>query len=206
MKKEELNYYDMFISSMECAENCARIITEYIENFDSSKSEEIAKEVHKFENDADNNLHRIVDFLIKDFLPPIEREDIMKLSHSIDDLVDNVDEIAINIEIYEINKLRGEIRDFMVLIFEAVQNLKELLELFRNKKNYGKAREKVIAANIYEEKADDLYQSAIRSLYSSENNPIEVIKWTTIYNCLENCMDINETVANCIDEIIAKNN
>lgn len=57
MKKEELNYYDMFISSMDCAENCARIIKEYIENFDSNKSVEIAKEVHKYENDADSNLH-----------------------------------------------------------------------------------------------------------------------------------------------------
>jgi len=51
----------------------------------------ILKQVHQIENEADKNLHEIINYLIKDFLPPIEREDIITLSHRIDDVIDCID-------------------------------------------------------------------------------------------------------------------
>ena len=51
----------------------------------------ILKQVHQIENEADKNLHEIINYLIKDFLPPIEREDIITLSYRIDDVIDCID-------------------------------------------------------------------------------------------------------------------
>ena len=45
-----------------------------------------------------------------------------------------------------------------------------------------------------------------QNLFTNESNPIEIIKWRKIYDCLENCMDSCEKIANSVDEIILKLN
>ena len=46
---------------------------------------------------------------------------------------------------------------------------------------------------------------SIKNLYDTETNPIEVLKWHTIYECIENCIDSFECVANCVEEVLMKN-
>ena len=90
MKKQELNYYDEFIKNIEIAYQISNILKEYIDKFKTEDSEEIEQKVHKLENDADYNLHNLKNYLVKDFLPPIEREDIILLVNKIDDVIDNL--------------------------------------------------------------------------------------------------------------------
>ena len=52
----------------------------------------------------------ILKYLIKDFLPPIEREDIIMLSNLIDDTIDCIDEVVINIDILTVVYLRNDIK------------------------------------------------------------------------------------------------
>ena len=42
-------------------------------------------------------------------------------------------------------------------------------------------------------------------LYKNENDPINLIKWTNIYSCLEDAIDSCEEVANCIEDVVMKN-
>ena len=106
MKKQELNYYDEFIKNIEIAYQISNILKEYIDKFKTEDSEEIEQKVHKLENDADYNLHNLKNYLVKDFLPPIEREDIILLVNKIDDVIDNLDEIVIDFNILNVTDLR----------------------------------------------------------------------------------------------------
>ena len=78
-KKEELNYFDNFVKNANYALESAKILKEYIDNFDANKSIEKENMVHNLENEADKNQHLVLNYLIKDFLPPIDREDIIML-------------------------------------------------------------------------------------------------------------------------------
>lgn len=205
MKRQELNYYDEFIKNVEIALEMSMILRDYANDFDYNKSEEIEAKVHKFENDADQNLHTILNYLIKDFLPPIEREDIVMLVNKIDDVVDNIDEIVINLDILDVTNLREDFKEFADLIYKICLNQKEMLLKFKNLKKYEEIQEMVVNTNKLEELGDKLYGQAIRNLYHTEKNPIEISKWHTLYECLENCFDSCESVANCIEAIIMKN-
>ena len=101
-KENKLDYFDKFIKNADIAVQISTILKKYIDNFDGSISKEIEEQVHKLENEADQNLHDTLDFLAKDFLPPIEREDIVLLTNKIDDTIDYLDEIAINFNILNI--------------------------------------------------------------------------------------------------------
>ena len=204
-KKEELNYFDNFVKNANYALESAKILKEYIDNFDANKSIEKENMVHNLENEADKNQHLVLNYLIKDFLPPIDREDIIMLCHKIDDISDNIDEVVINIDILNVKKLRDDVKTFAELLLNACEKTTEMLNKFKNIKKFAEIKEVIIEINKLEEDGDKLYQDAIRNLYNNPKDPIEVITWTTLYNCLENCFDSCENVADCVEEILMKN-
>ena len=106
MKKEKFNYYNEFITNINYTLESAQILNDYISDFDSTKSAKKEEMVHNLENEADKSLHNILNYLVKDFIPPIDREDIIQISNSIDDLEDCIDDVVIKINIYKITKLR----------------------------------------------------------------------------------------------------
>ena len=64
----------------------------------------------------------------------------------------------------------------------------------------------MIKINEAEDMGDKIYQKSMKNLFTNESNPIEIIKWRKIYDCLENCMDSCEKIANNVEEIILKLN
>ncbi len=204
-KKDELNYFEQFLKNSNFALESTKILKDYIENFDYRKSREIEEKVHELENEADKNQHVVLNYLIKDFLPPIDREDIIMLCHKIDDVIDDIDELVINLNIFDVKSLREDTTEFIDLLLECCENVNELFIRFKNIKKFAEIKEVVIKINKLEEQGDILFQKAIRNLYKNSNDPIEIIIWTTLYNCMETCFDSCENVAECIEEIIMKN-
>ena len=206
MKKlESLNYYDGFIRNAEYALEIANVLRDYMLHFNAEKAKEIEEKVHFIENEADKSQHEILNHLVKDFVPPIDREDIMNLCHVIDTVVDNIDEIVIDIDIYHITNLAEDINDYVELLNEITQTLLDLISDLKNVKKRDRIKENVIKINKLEEDGDRLFQKSIRALYENPKDPIEVIKWTTLYNCFENCFDSIERVSDVVDEIVMKN-
>ena len=204
MKKKELNYYDEFIKNVEICCEISNILKQHIDNFQNEDPKETEEMVHKLENDADLNLHNIKNYLVKDFLPPIDREDIILLSNKIDNAVDDLDEIIIDLNIYNINELRNDFKDFADLICQMSAKLSEVMNNFKDKKKYDQTKALIIEINGLEEQGDRLYENAIKNLYNTEQNPIEILKWNNIYGTLEDAIDSFEGVADYVEEILMK--
>lgn len=205
MKKKEINYFDEFIKNADLAVEMGTILKNYAENFDPDRSDEMEYKVHKLENEADKNLHSMLNYLIKDFLPPIDREDIVALANKIDDIADSIDEVVINLDILDVKYLRDDFLKFAIHIEQSYFKVKEMMDRFKNFKKYDEIDKMISEINKLEELGDRLYEKSIRNLYERETNPIEIIKWNRIYNCLEGCFDSCKSVATCVQEIIMKN-
>lgn len=205
MKKEELNYYDVFIENTNIAINMATILKDYIDNFDYEASEEKEKKVHYYEREADKNMHKVLKYLVSDFLPPIERDDIVTISYKMDDMIDNIDEIVTNIDILDIKIIRNDFKEFVKLALKMCQNASDMMNKFKTSKKYEEVHELVISLNDLEGKGDKLFQNAIRELYSGETDAVEILKWHKIYECAENFFDSCEGLANTMREVILKN-
>lgn len=205
LKKEEYCYFNEFINNSSIILTSAEVLKETVQNYSKEKLQENITKVHKLENDADKALHKMRNYLIKDFLPPIDREDIVLIGHRLDDIEDFIDEILINFNILNIEKMRDDVVEFTDLLIECTKSVKDALEDFRNFKKADAVKEKVIAINELEEKADRLYEKVMKKLYTEEKNPIEIIKWTTIYSCLENTTDACERIGDLIEDVIMKN-
>ena len=204
-KKEEYSYFDEFVNNSKYVVESAEILKRTLKNYDQEKLEQSIKKVHGLENEADRALHKMRNYLIKDFLPPIDREDIVLIGHRLDDLEDGIDEILINFNILNITSVRENAIEFAELLIECVMSVKDALENFKNFKKADIVKEKSIAINVLEEKADRLYERAMKNLYKEEKDPIEIIKWTTIYNCLENSTDACEKLGDSLEDVVMKN-
>lgn len=203
--KEEYCYFNEFINNSGYILTSAEVLKETVQNYSMEKLQENITKVHKLENEADKALHKMRNYLIKDFLPPIDREDIVLIGHRLDDIEDYIDEILINFNILNIEKMRDDVVEFTDLLIECAKSVKDALEDFRNFKKADSVKAKVIAINELEEKADRLYEKVMKKLYTEEKDPIEIIKWTTIYGCLENTTDACERIGDSIEDVIMKN-
>ena len=203
-KLPKFNYYDEFIKNIEIALQMSEILTEFIDNYDNSKAKEIEQTVHSLENEADDNLHHLLEFLVKDFLPPIEREDIVLLTKKIDDIIDCIDETVIDFNIFNIITIREDVKQFIELMNKLCIIEKEMMIKFKSSKKYDEVNKLIIEVNNLEEEGDRLYENGIRKLFK-ENDTTEMIKWEKLYTDLENCFDSIENVADTVGEVVLKN-
>ncbi len=56
-----------------------------------------------------------------------------------------------------------------------------------------------------EKRADSLYFDAIRALFKEEKDPVEIIKWMSIYEALENSIDRCKDLAEALEAVMVKN-
>jgi len=204
-KKENYDYFNEFIKLADYIVESANTLKDIMENFDFEKLDTDIHEVHKLEIEADRIVHKMRAYLIKDFLPPIDREDVSLIINKLDDIEDGIDEVLINIKILDVREIKIEVIEIIDVLFSCCLAVKDMFSEFKNFKNVELINEKVIQVNKLEELGDRIYEKIMSMLYANEQNPIELIKWTNIYNCLENTIDSCEVIGDCIEDVVMKN-
>jgi len=132
-------------------------------------------------------------------------EDIVELSHTIDDVTDSIEDILLGMYMYNITKLRPEVNEFCRVISRCCAALSEMTREMCNVRKSTLLQEKVIEINELEEEGDRLYTEAMRRLYVEERDPVAILAWTTMFDRFEKCCDGCEDVADHVEQVIMKN-
>ena len=204
-KKDNYNYFNEFITLTDYIVKSADTLKDIMENFNLEKLNTDIHEVHRLENEADKIVHKMRSYLIKDFLPPIDREDIALISNKLDNIEDGIDEVLINVKILDITEIKVEVIELVDILVMCCVAVKDMFIDFNNLKNIELIIQKVIQVNRLEELGDRTYEKLMTSLYKNEKDPIKLIKWTNIYKCLEDTIDSCEEIGDCIQDVVMKN-
>ena len=204
-KKSDNYYFENFIQCVECGCQAAMMLEENLANFEVSRLSENLDELHKIEHDADKRKHEMMGVLVKAFITPIEREDIILLSQSIDEVTDQIEDVLIRIYINNVHTIRPEALQFTKVIIRCCKVLKEIMEEFANFKKSKTLHGLIIEINALEEEGDRLFIDSMRRLHTEVTDPLEIIAWREIYNFLEKCCDACEHVADAVESVIMKN-
>ena len=205
MKKEKYNYFDEFINLTDYIVKSADILKNMIDDYNLEKLDKSIEEIHKLEHASDRVVHKMREYLIKDFLPPIDREDIATIVNKLDDIEDGIDEIAINIRIFNVKKIREDSLEIVDIVVKSAKAVKGVFEVLSNLKDIETIKSKVIVVNKLEEQGDRVYEKITSNLYKEAKDTISLIKWTNLYNCFENTIDSCEQISDCIQDVIMKN-
>ena len=204
-KKSDNYYFENFIQCVECGCQAAMMLEENLANFDVNRLSENLDELHKIEHDADKKKHEMMGVLVKAFITPIEREDIILLSQCIDEVTDQIEDVLIRIYINNVHTIRPEALQFTKVIIRCCKVLKEIMEEFANFKKSKTLHGLIIEINALEEVGDRLFIDSMRRLHTEVADPLEIIAWREIYNFLEKCCDACEHVADAVESVIMKN-
>ena len=201
----DFNYFKAFIDLSNSSLKAAQLLSATLNDFDINKVEEKVKEMHTIEHNADLQRHEIMNRLVKEFLPPIEREDIISLADNVDDVIDSIEDVLIGVDMYNVQSIRPEIIKFTEVIMDCCKSMSAALTEFEHFKRSQTLHAAIVEVNRLEEVADQLYINGVRELYKKSKDPVELMVWTEIYRLLEKCCDSCEEVANDIENIVMKN-
>lgn len=204
-KKENDFYFDTFAKGIFYANDAAALLQSCFEDYNASEMKQQIEKMHRIEHAADEVKHEMMQRLVKEFLPPIEREDIVELSHTIDDVTDAIEDVLMGMYIFNIGKLRSDVKAIVELISRCCSALKDMAVELHNFRKSNVLREKIIEINRLEEEGDRLYTEAMRRLYTEEKDAIAILAWTTLYDRMEKCCDGCEHVADMVEQIVLKN-
>ncbi|RDW17258.1 DUF47 domain-containing protein [Oceanobacillus chungangensis] len=158
----------------------------------------------EYEHRGDDIVHGINTELNNTFITPIEREDIMFLTNSMDDVLDGLEECAALFEMYSIVNIDKYMLDFVKNIRECTYEITRAVELLTLKK-LKDMRDHAINIKRIESNCDELERQSIKKLFEIEKDPIRIIQYKEIYESFEEIADHCEKVANTLEAIIMKN-
>ena len=204
-RKNEFNYFENFIKLSEYCCDAAKMLDEILINFDVVTLEEKMRKIHDIEHASDVMVHDIIRRLAKEFITPIEREDIVKLVHDIDDVTDNIEDVLLHMYMYNVKEIKNDALRFSKLILQSCEELTLAFTEFKNFRKSKDLHDKIVRVNRLEEEGDNLYTEAVRKLHMSSDNPIELMTWTIAFNRFEICCDACEEAVNAIESVIMKN-
>lgn len=204
-KIKNYNYFEALISFSDFSVQAAEFLHTILNNYDPAKLEAQMREMHEIEHTADLAKHDMMKYLLKEFITPIDREDISRIAQEIDNVTDTIEDVLMQLYMYNVQAVRKEALEFTETIVICCNALKKATEDFQNYKKSATVMANIINVNNMEEVGDRLYTRAMRELYTTETNPIEIMAWTRNFDSLEKCCDACENVANVMESIIMKN-
>ncbi len=175
--------------------------------FHTSVEERVAaaKKIKDFEHEGDQLSQKILDELSSTFITPFDREDIHDLASSLDDVIDGITSCAKRISLYNPQPISNSGKALGDIIRQGAKCLNTAVhELNHFQKNPKTMRECCIELHDIENRADDIYDLFIKTLFEEEKDPIEIIKIKDIMQEMEETTDAADHVGKLLGNLIVK--
>ncbi|MDR2655056.1 MAG: DUF47 family protein [Oscillospiraceae bacterium] len=203
-RKQSFNYFDAFVDIAEFACQSSLLVDSVLNNFHADELDYYKDTIHKFEHEADERNHAIMNALAKEFIPPLEIEDISDMANMLDTVVDDIEDIIIKLYAYSVTRIPQCAIEFSKIILPCCQKLKEAVQELPNYKKSPSLNGYIVEVNNFESEADELYISSMHKLHQ-QTDIREVMVWSRMLDGFEKVCDTCEDAANLIHNIVMKN-
>ena len=194
--KNSPNFYSLLTQQTETVRDTVDALRQYCEE----PTQENGDYVKKMEKSADEIRYQLVDEINQTFVTPIDRDDLFRLSASIDDLADYAWTTIKDLRIYDITpddnllslvKILLQMADGLLL---CVQNLE---------KNHPLVSAEATKVKKLENTLNVRYHEAIAELFSSDDFK-KILKYREIYSHMNHASDKGDISADILLDIVVK--
>lgn len=162
-------------------------------------------EIVQREHDADNITREVLQTVRRTFLTPFDRSAITSLISAMDDAIDQMQQTAGAVDLYEIREFDQEMVDMAAIIRDAARLTAEAMPLLRDIARNGTRLHELTERLVrMEGHADDIHAAGLKRLFKEHgaSNTLRFIVMREIYQHLERVVDRLEDVANEIDGLV----
>lgn len=199
-------FFDYFQEAARNAAEAAAALVELFEHFESV--EQKVRHLRQIERQGDEITHQIFNALNRTFVTPIDREDIRALASAIDDFVDAIEEVAKRIWIYRVPAPTPIAISMAHIVDQQARLLVEAVPLVERAKDSEQLKRQIVIINRLENEADDLLDGALAGVFDGAADIpalVGALRWSELYQGLEEAADQAEDVANTLEGIMLKN-
>ena len=205
MAKKNENYFHTFVELVKYSCDAAQLLNEIMNNFQAAEVEEKMRQMHEIEHAGDVERHRMIKRLAREFITPIEREDIVLMADTIDNVTDTIEDVLMRLYMFNFTTLRTDAIEMAAIIVKCCEALKEALEEFPNFRKSQVLHKMIVEINHLEEEGDRLFVKATRDLFVNAKDPVETLAWKETLEFMEKCCDACEDAAEVIESVMMKN-
>lgn len=201
-KSKGEKFYRWFEQASDNNYKAAQLLEKLCKNFQNPKK--ISQDIHELEHEGDQISHDIYSEINRVFVTPLDREDIVNLTASLDDVIDLIFGASSIINTHNIKKMTPAAHEFSEIIVSSTKLVAETLPKLRHRKNFISVQKAIIEINRLENEADELLRKSLAELFKKPKDPIDVIRWKDIYEIMEDTTDKTENIANVLQDLITK--
>ena len=194
-------FFVLFEKAAQNIHDGAELFKEMLDGFDDVH--EKSRLIEEIEHKGDTLTHELVKKLDTTFITPIDREDILKLASSLDDIIDLIHGAATRLILYKIQAPTPQAKELAFLILKSTREL--LRAVGKMSTRLSDVYDHCVEVNSLENEADRVCRDAIARLFHHEKDPIGIMKWKEIYETLETATDKCEDAANVLETVSMKN-
>lgn len=159
--------------------------------------------LRELEHACDDVTHDIYNLTNRTFTTPMEQEDILRLAHGLDQIVDLAEEISDKIDLYEIVAITDSAKQFGECLAKAGMELGHAVDRLEDFNGIDTVLQEI---HRLENDGDSITRYALQKLFETDyQTAADLIKWKDLYSLLESTLDECESVAEIIETIEIKN-
>ena len=198
----EEKFFDLFQASAENMVKAAHSLKEMISSWEHVEGK--AAEITELEHKGDTITHEIMSRLNRTFVTPFDREDIVQLAHSLDDVTDFIHSAADAMVLYKVDRPGERAKELADIILQGTEEIEKVLPQLKKRIILSSVLKLCVEINRLENLADRVYRSAIAELFDDSTDMAHIIKWREIYAHMESATDRCEDVADVLEGVAIK--
>jgi hypothetical protein len=204
---QERRFFDLLENQAAHMVRGAEALVEGLETWKAGEGgEALRKRLKDIEHEGDGLVHDVYEQLNLTFITPIDREDIARLTASLDDVLDFTYATANHLVLYDIREIPRPLLESAKILKEQSQHLAWAVGALRNLKDRSVLAQHLVEVNRLENAADELTNAAIAELFRGKHGQdvLYILKMKDIYNYVETATDKAEDCADVIGDIAVK--
>jgi predicted phosphate transport protein (TIGR00153 family) len=191
-------FFSLFNESAQNVELCAQRLLDLVRTPDS---EELFERVQDCERRGDQFTTDILHRLDTTFVTPFDREDIHALAEELDDVVDDIYQVAALLRVVGVKEPLLELVEQAQVLVKMAQETTALVDRLESMKD---TKGLLDSIDRLESDGDAVYRRALGRLFSGEFDALDVIKWKDIVSAMEGALNTLEDIGDVVESIVLK--
>lgn len=198
-------FFLIYTDLAEATNTCAHLLSKISAVHKSNCS--VAKNARAIEKKSDALFHTLQFEIDSTFITPFDREDMHALGKDLNDILDLIENVIADIEVYKINPTGTAYAKLAKKIANMAGEIRQMITFLEHgNKNAARIKKLIESIHTAENEADGTIREALSQLFhKKKKDPVYLLKWSHLYQNLEHIFDACEDVSDLVSEIVIKN-
>ena len=201
---KNVKFFEFFKEESKMLEEASESLVKILSG--ESDSEEFFEKINELEEKCHKTVRTVNHELYKNFLTPLDREDIHEINRRHYDVIHLIKSVSIRVGLLDLPKITSTAKDLSVILDQMIKEIKTLIDGLEKIKDMDNTITKIESMR---KQATTLVRLAYAELYEGKREKPEdvlyILQWTQIYDLIMSAIEKTDNLVTVIEGVILKN-